>query len=1216
MTQKYCPKCKKKVEDNAIRCPHCNMRLKVICPTCNTANLFGLDVCTNCGTVLLKYCENCGSANFPEAKECRKCHSSFEEEVLTFEKNRSKTFSKQVVQPDVKSSLSVFTQEPIEEKKEETFLNEIANKPTVQVVEETKEYVISESKIKEEDTSLQEETEQDVLNVDVQEDFEYEEESADVEQEIDVVDDTIINDETEYEEVVADEGGEDFFEGDEDTVIVNEEFDEENVENQEFQQTDFVPEFDEEQENFPEDENFETMVDGEDFEDVSENFEEVQPEEDIEFVDNQEEITDDSPAISTEELVAQSESTVVETEIDENQEIVFFDNAQPLLEQLSNIIQTPNNAVITAVCSEEGMGKSTIIKSFIESLNQKGIVPILAECSESVKVAPFGTVRDFLLKLLTLPDLHPDAQTFFGEETKKLFEQNFETLNNSEIINFMNFLYPTMHAGFDSIIDNKNATYNLLEKIFVSITTKNQAVFIIDDFDYIDNASFDFIENLIRKQIINNNTKLFISYRERKSARLYFDKDIASQDIFTTMYLNNLSEEDTQALIANFANTQQVPTAVNFAVNEKGKGNIFFTEQFLALLFDVGYMFISDNTMNFKEDEPLPFLPKNVEEIITLRFKALNAPELKDALITASILGYKFDKSAFAAIADITEEQTDDILQRLTDLMFIQACSEYEYCFKNMTSWALIFSEAHNDPRFAVICKKVFYILGKYALSNPIIKASVAKYRDEEGAAIQAWTEVSKLCAYIGDTYIYALALEQFLTASGYNEGIEEISDIQQEALEKIAKIIYKTDAVKAKQYLKKPIIAAGENSDIIKLIDLCGYMIKVCYQLSDNNGVCETVDTIINTAGDEISSLDKVLILSRKLNALFNEGNCEEGINLANNDILPVLEEELSKNNDPEFSQKLFAIWFDTSIALVKLYALQGNSKSVEIVENTSEILKMNNIEEAIYTIKLLLAKAFACTVIGKIQESVNILKQVEQMPEYDNEQFVLERNLIFALNLVFSNVKDGLRDILFEYAKYSANANDNIGKHIYKLMLAWLTYSEGEYVKSNNIFDEELTYYAQEKIVTGALISWLFIAKNALAIAGIESAEHVAMKALEVAQNPKFSQYHITVYLQKLIAEINLAKGDTSAAKMYLEKGMLIAKQFGLDLAQIELYRTYVKFLESALSHSKGTERAEILGKIENTYKTMLEEAEKLKVPGLAEEIEKAGKAFQGMH
>lgn len=1135
MTQKYCPKCKKPVDSNAIRCPHCNMRLQVVCPTCNTANLFGLDSCVNCGTILLKYCEECGSANFPDAKECRKCHTSFEEEVLTFAKNRSTAFS------DNTKISGANNFQKSENKIEKPTVSQV----TKEILPEEAETVI----IPEENNENQDltQTEGTVEYTDIDE---YSDETT--EEEIE---------EVTYEEEYVDEDG--------------------NI----------IPASD--------------ITDEEGLEEEAEEVEEIEDDEETDAVEDFEE--DDLPEISVDELIAQSENSVEIEDDDELQNIVFFDDAQLLLEQLSNIIQTPNNAVIAAICAEEGMGKSTVLRTFTDSLNQKGIVPIIAECSELIKVSPFGCIRDCLLKLLTLPDLHPDAQGFFSDETKQLFVQNFEDLNDVEITNFMNFLYPTMHANFDNIIDNRNITYALLEKIFTSVTTKNQTAFIIDDFDYIDTASFEFIENLIRKQIINNNTKLFITYRERKPAKLYFDKDIAQQDIFTTMCLNNLSEENTQALIKNFANTQQVPTAVNFAINEKGKGNIFFTEQFLALLFDIGYMFINNNSMSFKEDEPLPFLPKNIEEIISLRFKALSSADLKDALMTAAIIGYKFDKSAFAAVADITEEQTTELLQKLVDLMFIQPCSEYEFSFKNMTSWAVIFEEAHNDPRFSVICKKVYYILGKYALSNPIIKASVAKYRDEAGTATQAWIDVSSLCGYLGDTYVYALALEQFLICSGYSEDAEEISKLQQQALEKIAKLIYKTEPEKAKKYLTAPIVTARENADVVKMIDLCSYMIKICYEISDNNGVCETVDMILNVAGDEISALDKALILSRKLTALFNAGNCEEGINLANNDIIPILEEELAKNNDPEFSQRLFTAWFDASIALIKLYALQGNSKSVEIVDNTTEILQMNNIEDNIYTIKLTLAKAFALTVIGKIQDSVNLLKSIEQLPEYDNPKFINERNLIFALNLVFSNVTDGLREILFEFAKYAENTNDKTGKHIYKLMLAWLTYSEGEYVKANNIFDEELTYYAQEKIVTGALISWLFIAKNALAISGVESAEHVAMKALEVAQNPKFSQYHVAVYLQKLVAEINLAKGDASAAKMYLEKGMLIAKQFGLDLAQIELYRTYVNFLKNTLTQSKGAERAEILDKIEKTYQSIMEDAEKIKVPGLIEAIKK---------
>ncbi|MCR5260206.1 MAG: hypothetical protein K6C94_00025 [Candidatus Gastranaerophilales bacterium] len=894
-----------------------------------------------------------------------------------------------------------------------------------------------------------------------------------------------------------------------------------------------------------------------------------------------------------------------------NDEIVFLDSSEQMLSQLTNIIKTENNAVVTGICAEEGMGKTSLIKSFTETLSEEGILAISAENSELVKISPFGCIRDCLLKILTLPDIHPDINKFYSDETKQLFLQNFPDLTNDETENFMNFLYPAKQGTFADLAPNKQYTHALLEKIFTSIVTNNNVVFIIDNFEMTDNASFEFIKQMITKGIINNKTKLFITYKERCSARAYFDKDLAKQDIFATMYLNNLNEEETTKFIQNFANTEVVPTAVSYAVNEKGRGNIFFTEQFLALLFDVGYIFISSNTMKFKDDEPIPFLPKNIDEIIKLRFDSINDQDMKDALIAAAIMGYKFDKKAFATVTDISVEQAGELLQKLTDYMFIQPVSDYEYTFKNMSMWSIIFNEANKDPRFKVICKKVYYVLSNYALSNPIIKTSAAQSRDERETAIQAWQETASLCAYLGDDNIYTLAMEQLLLQTGYNENAQEYTDIQLKAMELISKIIYKTIPSKAVKYLTAPIKNAHETENLPKLIELCGYMIKACYLISDYNGVIETTDLILKSADDALSPLDKALIKAKKLHALYKTGNCEEGLNLANNDIISQLEEALSKENNEEAAKSLFMSWFDTSVNMVYLYAVQGNSKALEIADNTVEIMQMNGIQEPEYTVKLNIAKAFALTVIGKVNDSDSILEALEHVPEYDKPEFIAQRNLISATNRVLSDNKENLRNILFDYAKYAENANDVTGKHIYKLMLAWLTAQEGDYNQASVIFNEELTYFAKEKIVTGALISWLFIAQNNMMTDGIENAEHVAMKALEVAQNPKFSQYHLAVYLQKLIAEINLTKGDAASAKMYLEKGMLTAKQFGLDLAQIELYRTYAQFLGYMMTQDSA-HQADFADKANKIYKAALVSADNLKIESLTQKINEENQQF----
>lgn len=1112
MTQTICPKCKKEVNENDIRCPHCNMRLKQICPSCNTANQFGVEKCLNCGTVLLKYCENCGSANLAAVAECRKCRTPFEKEVITFEKNRSK--NKQPSTPF--TNIKVEEQKISEQLPEEKITTPIEGQP-----------VIDNSVIEEKPQTAESEPQQEIK-----------------------------------------------------------------------------PE--------PADENLEEIGKDEEITEI-EKIEELPTEpivEEKEIAEEKEPVVQEPQHTNIDDLLQQD--IPLTDNIDEEKEIVYFDNADNLLEQLTNIMETQNNAIIAGICAEEGMGKSTVVKTFVNSMAEKGTISILSENTELLKLSPFGTIRDALLKLLTLPDIHPDANSFFNEDTKQLFIQNFATLTNEEIEDFMNFLYPSKHSDFDSITANRVKTFNLLEKIFATITTQNKSIFIIDNFELIDIASFDLIQNLIKKGIINNQTKLFITYKENKPARVYFDSAISKQNIFTTLCIKNMDEEATLNMIMNFTNTQQVPTAVSFAVNEKGHGNIFFTEQFLALLFDSGYMFISSNMMKFKEDEPIPFLPKSIEEVIKLRFSAINQAELRDSLITAAIMGCKFDKTAFAAITDISEEQSAELLQKLTDLMFLQPASEYEYSFKNLTEWSVIFEIAQNDPRFKVICKKVYYILGKYALSNPIIKATVAKYRDEAETATQSWRETAALCAYLGDTTIYALALDQFLKNSGYTEDNTEYSDVQLEAMEKIAKLTYKANPQQAIKYLTPSIIAAKEEGNSLAIVDLCGYLIKSCYEICDYNGVIEAVDLIVKSSEDEMTPLNKALVLSRKLHALFKIGNCEEGINLANNDIIPKLEEALSKENDNEFAKSLFNAWFEASLNMIYLYSLQGNSKAVEIADNTSEIMQMNNIKKPTFTVKLNLAKAFALTIVGKIQDSIDLLTLTEKIEEYNQKEFIAARNLVFTLNLVFTEKTDNLRELLLNYARYAENANDQLGKHIYKLVLAWLTCCEGDFAKANVIFNDELTYFAKEKIVTGALISWLFIAKNTLETEGAENAERIAMKALEVAQNPKFSQYHTAVYLQKLIAEINLIKGDSSAAKMYLEKGMLIAKQFGLDLAQIELYRTYSKFLAHSMQQ-QGIDKRDCANKADKIYQAAIASAEKINVPGMVEKISQEQQAFK---
>ena len=1170
MDKCYCPKCGNEVKNNDIRCSHCGMRLKTICPACETLNDFGCEKCSNCGKLLLKYCENCGSANFPDASLCRKCNKIFEKSVITPEKNKSVLTSLKKM-PTIKKEHAKIDINKITENKIITPVS-LNNTPDIYSAVK-KDELISET---------------------VSDDFEHgydEEQIAET-------------------QTLASDGAE-------------------------IQQTDF------EQDNFVQDEFSEDIIDEEPkvSDDIEEDAGEVfteesadEPAEDEfleeEFLgdDSSENTSEDNYAddaeVSKEEPEAEDEIIVQEPDFigdnemqnhlllpKEDDKITDFSEAQDLLNSAISLTEQSDKKVI-AICGEEGMGKTTIINALISSLSQKQIMTMYSECSELTKIAPFGAIRDSLLRLLTLPDFHPDMPSYFSEQSKKLFASNFPGLNAQEIVDFMNFLYPSMAANYRDLYKNKSKTYQLLENILKSISSNNNIILVIDNFNLIDSSSYEFINHLILRNIINEKLKLIVTYEEHKSAKYYFDEKFINSDIFETLSINNMDEVRVSKMVQNFVNTDNVPADVLMVINNNGSGNIFFAEQYLALLFDAGYIVLNQNMMYFNTSVQLPYAPNDIEEIIKLRLNIIQVQELKESLYAASVLGYKFDRNVFAEVMDYSLEQADEVLLKLAELMYIQKSTNYEYSFKNMTLWNTVFNEVQTVPNFKPLCKKIYYIMGKYGLSNVTVKAAIAKHRDVTESEFQSWKVAADTAAYLGDEYIYTVCYDQWLIASGYSETSEQITDAQIEVLENLGRIYSFDKPDTAVKYLVKPILYAQKQQNIPKMIELSAYMIKACDKINNYNGILETIDMVL-AADTGMKPFEKAIILSKKMPALFVLGNCDEAINLANNDLLPVLEEELSKSIDSEQMTELFNIWFDVSVSLANIYSLQGNSQSLPYISNIEETVKMNNLLNDKYLICLTLAKAFAHVVFGNLNDCFIALNSLSDMDFSNNKIYQSHYNIILSLAKICSGQSESLKKKLLEYAMYSDDNFDVFGKHVFKMLFAKLLFMSGDYLKSIEIFNEELNFFAKEKIVTGALISWLFISEINLRTGSADSAENMALKALEVAQNPKFSQYHISIYLQKLIAEINIEKGDFDAAKMYIEKAMLIAKQFDLELAKFELYKLYIRLLRQLLMNA-SVDVVETANKINLYYKLSIASLKKIHLAAVLNDIQEEYESF----
>ena len=129
---------------------------------------------------------------------------------------------------------------------------------------------------------------------------------------------------------------------------------------------------------------------------------------------------------------------------------------------------------------------------------------------------------------------------------------------------------------------------------------------------------------------------------------------------------------------------------------------------------------------------------------------------------------------------------------------------------------------------------------------------------------------------------------------------------------------------------------------------------------------------------------------------------------------------------------------------------------------------------------------------------------------------------------------------------------------------MLAKILRDKNETKRALEILEEQVAYFAKEKVATGVLLSWYLIAELRLVTKGTQFALDIATKALDIAQGPNINNYYFIGLFNKLIGEIYIAKQDFESAKVYIEKSIFVARQFGLLDILVNDYILYAKYYQ----------------------------------------------------
>ena len=807
-----------------------------------------------------------------------------------------------------------------------------------------------------------------------------------------------------------------------------------------------------------------------------------------------------------------------------------------------------------SICGPKGVGKSTVLNSAIKHLEDKNYQWCCGTCTQLTQVTPGGVIQDMLLNLFRLPNFCANTDEL-KRDASEYFSREFKFLDAAEVYDFINFLYNFKTGNYEDIVINKKRTFGVLNKIFDAFCATERFIFVVDNFDFIDGFSVEFLTDFMRKKSNWKNLKFIALYDEYIPISRYFVLNGNNENAYCDINLAGMtSQELTQFMVVKNDIEQYVSESEKESIYAKSNGNIAFAQQALAYAFDCQ---INDKAFMLSDD---------FTQLIKSRLEILKETnhEAYKVLCGASILGNRINIAFLKDIFENIEGEFNDILSYLVKSDFIRRYDENYYEFNNLLLWENVLKTLTKNSEFEDINVRIARAFGSYTLNTNAVMAAIAHNLKENRIAFEIWNKTARLAAYVGDINLYVIAQRQCLAIlNEFNEN--ETVEIRYNISERLGKLLSEYDPEEAMEFLPDAIANAREKNDEVKEIELLSYLAYCCKKTGNYFGNVECVDNVLKSV-NEPKSLEKALIISAKLDSLLDIGNCGEVINIIDNDVLPVLNDNIAK---PRLSKMfplgiLFDTWLKGHLVLAHALALQGNNRVFSVLKELFALIDKHKINDNLFICRAKLVLAYANTVKGDVEVSEGIINEISQNYGDDvlDDKTISRRNLIHVINLFSRKKYDGLQEKLFDAVTFANNIGDNFTKHILKVMLGKIFKDRQQTQHALEIYNEQITYFAKEKMALGALLSWYLIADATIVTENSRSAIDVASQALDIAKNPKINNLYFIVKLNMVLASANINICDFESAKMNIETALNVAKKYEMFDLVPECYLLYGKY------------------------------------------------------
>ncbi|MBR6127786.1 hypothetical protein IKQ21_08895 [bacterium] len=861
-----------------------------------------------------------------------------------------------------------------------------------------------------------------------------------------------------------------------------------------------------------------------------------------------------------------NEFTATKTILSAPEYTAQYNSQQKVKTKIIDALKDAKTRIIT-VTGESGSGKNLVLRYAISDLSGANLIWLHGNCSQITQLSPFGYFQDVLLSFFNVNNFCADTLQL-KKNSIKFFKQDFPSLSNSEILDLLNFLYPEILDKYENIYKNKAKMFLIMKKVILTIIEKVKAVFIIDNFENIDGMSYDFIQELLKDDTILERCKFIILSRIIKPGLGCITSPKLDSNNYVDLTIAPFTESQTEALVCQYQNFKYDKVFINDTF-KLSSGNPALIEQMVLFYKDLESAGLKVTSVS------------SAENLVKMRLEILKKTDLPAyrTLSAMSILGVKFYPAMLEHFDNNNETEFERIIETLVQKGFINQINNLAFEFKSYNIWKIIISILKEDESFEDILNILYETLSIYKQSSIALLGYIVQKLNNNDRSFDIWTLLMKQASYIGDIGLYIIAQKQALKLIEHKAN-PFYTKVRKNIYTRVGKLLEPIDHNAAFEYLQNAVMMLEDDEDY-EHIELLGYLASASMKNGNYWGAIECAENVLNKLPDDME-LEKALVKSREIKPLVKLGNYGQAVNLVDTEIMPVFEKYLGrgKNCTSIDLKKLYELWLEVYFDFAEALTFQGDSRMFDIIKLIFDIIEKNKVTDVTMLCKANLALALANTIKGDIKTSEKILDDILKEFSLDsmNQMIVSRWNFIDIVNKFISKDYDSLYTELFNVAAFANNINDNFTKNILKTLLAKMLKDKNDARKALEILEEQVSYFAKEKVATGVLLSWYLIAETKLITSGSQFALDIATKALDIAQSPSINNYYFISLFNKLIGEIYIAKQDFESANVYLEKAIFIAKQFKLDDLLVRVYLQYAKMYQE-LALPKTSKRTEYI-------------------------------------